>query len=115
MNYDVQLQWIRDLQHALRSVTMDGFFKAWNYVDTLYFYLCAVSVVWYLWDRRIGVRVFYILLIGFAFNQFLKGFFHLPRPCQIDPLVGLVCASSPGFPSGAAQSAAVISGVIFME
>jgi|SRR5579862_1094051 len=115
MHYEIQLQWIRALQHVLRTPWMDGFFRAWNYVDSQYFVLGAIILVWYLWDRRIGIRLFYILVIGSVFIQFLKGLFHLPRPCQIDPSVGLLCFTSFGFPSGAAQLAAVISGVLFLE
>jgi undecaprenyl-diphosphatase len=115
MNYDLQLQWIRDLQHALRSEWMDSFFIGWNYADTHYFILAMIILCWYLWNRRIGIRLFYILILGFVLNQFLKHLFHQPRPCQIDPSVAILCFTSFGFPSGAAQTAAVVSGIIFLE
>lgn len=115
MMYEVQMQWIHNLQKALRSPWMDGFFKTWDLVDTAYFSIIAITLVWYLWDRRIGIRLFYIFAIGLVLNKFLKGFFHQPRPCQVDPLVGILCYETPGFPSGAAQTAAVFTGLIFIE
>ncbi|MGE5196140.1 MAG: phosphatase PAP2 family protein [Anaerolineae bacterium] len=115
MMHEVQLQWIRNLQEALRSSWMDGFFKAWNFVDTAYFSIIAISLVWYLWDRRIGIRLFYILVISLVLNKLLKSLFDQPRPCQVDPLVGILCSASPGFPSGAAQTAAIFCGVVFIE
>ncbi len=113
--YDVQMQWIRSLQDALRSPWMDAVFKGWNYVDTAYFSLIVIALAWYLWDRRIGIRFFYILVISLVVNKVLKGAFHQPRPCQIDPLVGILCSASPGLPSGAAQSAAIYCGLVFIE
>src|SRR5689334_21912724 len=114
--YDLQLQWIRDIHHAIRSPWMDAYFKAWNYVDTLYFALLAFTLVWYLWDRRIGVRLYYLFVISVVVVQSLKVIFALPRPCHIDPLVAIVdCAPSFGFPSGGAQSAVLYAGIIFLE
>ncbi len=113
--YDVQLQWIRVLHQALRSPWMDGFFKAWDYVDTFYFTVIAVTLSWYLWDRRIGIRLFYLFIIGTLVVQSLKVVFHQPRPCQIDPLVGIVCSPSFGFPSGGSQTAAIVGGLIVLE
>ncbi len=115
MTSEVQLRWIHDLQNCLRSPWMDSFFKAWNLVDSLYFSTLVIALVWYLWDRRIGIWLFYLLIISFALNKFLKVLFHGPRPCQIDPLVGIIYSSSPGFPSGAAQSAAIYFGIVFFE
>src|SRR5438128_193342 len=113
--YDVQMQWIRALHQLLRSQWMDGFFKAWDYADTFYFSLIALTLIWYLWDRRIGIRLFYLLIIGTLVVQSLKVVFHQPRPCHIDPLVGIVCSSSYGFPSGGSQTAAIMGGLIVLE
>ena len=115
MTSEVQLRWIHDLQNCLRSPWMDSFFTAWNLVDSLYFSTLVIALVWYLWDRRIGIWLFYLLIISFALNKFLKVLFHGPRPCQIDPLVGIICSDSPGFPSGAAQSAAIYFGIVWLE
>lgn len=114
--YDVQLQWIRDIHQALRSSWMDAFFRAWSYVDTLYFALLAFTLVWYLWERRIGIRLLYLCSISFTLVNALKVLFALPRPCHIDPLVAVVsCNHSFGFPSGGAESAVIYAGIVILE
>lgn len=111
----MQLNWIHLLQNALRSPGMDAFFKAIDAVDTEYSYLIIVCLTWYLWSRRIGVRLFYVLIISWILNDLIKSYTQLPRPCQIDPLVAVVCHGSYSFPSGAAQSAAFLTGIVFIE
>lgn len=113
--YEMQLQWMRNLQNALRTPWLDGFFKSWDYVDTPYFVILIISLAWYLWDRRVGMRVFYIFVISLAMNEFLKGFFAQPRPCHVNPSIGILCHKTFGFPSGAAQTAAIVFGVVFVE
>lgn len=116
MNWHVsEMIWIRQLQGAMRSPLLDLFFLGWNFVDSLPFMLIMVSTVWYLIDRRIGVRLLYILILSAVVNGFLKAYFDMPRPCQDDPLVGLLCFTNNGFPSGAAQTAVLICGIIFKE
>ncbi len=112
---ETQLQWIRDLQSVLRSSGMDLFFKGWDHVDSAYFSITVIALVWHLWDPRLGVRLFYVLVLSLICNKILKELFQQPRPCQIDPLVGVLCSSSGGLPSGAAQTAMVLSGFVFME
>lgn len=110
-----ELEWIRELQDALRSPWLDQFFRGWNYVDSVLFSTIVIVIVWYLISRRVGVRLVYILIISGLANQILKSYFGLPRPCQIHPAVGLVCPSSLGFPSGAAQTAVLYAGILFIE
>jgi membrane-associated phospholipid phosphatase len=113
--YAIQLEWIRALHSALRSPWMDTFFIGWNYVDTYYFSLIVIILTWYLWNRHLGVKLFYLLTLSFVVNQTLKTLFHEPRPCQLDPALGLICSDSFGLPSGAAQTAALLSGFIILE
>ncbi|MES2121571.1 MAG: phosphatase PAP2 family protein [Chlamydiota bacterium] len=115
MGLETQLQWIRYLQNALRSSGMDLFFKGWDHADSAYFSITIIALVWHLWDRRLGARLFYVLVLSLICNKILKVLFQQPRPCHIDPLVGILCSNSEGFPSGAAQTAMVLSGFVFME
>ncbi len=111
----IQLEWMLKMQGLLRSSMMDAFFKTWNLVDTPGFYLLLGAVVWRLWNRRIGIQLFYTLLIGTALIILLKQLFAQPRPCHIDTSVGILCHSSYGFPSGAASSAAIVFGMALLE
>ena len=76
MYLETQLQWIRDLQAALRSPWMDGFFKVWNAVDTAYFSdpflitplsFCSISS----WRIYVLASVFlYILILSLFLINF---------------------------------------------
>lgn len=113
--HKIELQWIQGLQHSLRSPFSDTFFLTWNYVDTFPFIIILLGIVWYLIDRRIGINLFYLFLLSSITNVLLKSYFELPRPSQIDPNVGLLSFSSFGFPSGAAQTAALVAFLIWIE
>ena len=111
-----QLRWIHELQEWMRSPGMDAFFKGWaNYIDTGYFYGAAIVLVWYLLDRRVGVRLVYLFYLSLLVSVGLKYGFGVPRPCQVDPSVGLMCLKSPGFPSTSAQIGTLIFGVVLVE
>lgn len=115
-DFNQQLEWIRDIQHALRSPILDWFFIGWNYLDTLPFVMLVIIVVWTFIDKKIGVKMFFILILSGVLNKFLKGVFELPRPCHLDPSVSVwVCYPYFGFPSGAAQSAMIYLGVLLIE
>ncbi|MBS0619843.1 MAG: phosphatase PAP2 family protein [Verrucomicrobia bacterium] len=115
MNHALEMQWIQALHSALRVEWLDQFFRLWDFVDTGYFAILIITCVWYLWDRKIGIRLFYLMIFSLMFNQILKGLFEWPRPCQVDPMVGILCHPTPGFPSGAAQSAVIYAGVVILE
>lgn len=110
------MQWIHDLQNAMRSPGMDAFFKFFaNYIDSGLTYSVAILLIWYLLDRRMGIRLGYVFLCSLAMTILLKYWINLPRPCQLDPTLEVVCLRSPGFPSASAQIAAMIVGLVFIE
>lgn len=111
--HDLELAAIRSLHHMLRSSPLDFFFIAWNYVDSLPFTMAVISIVSFLIHRRIGIHLLYLMTLSHICNLSLKFFFLLPRPFQIDPEVGLLHLIYPGFPSGAAQTAAIVMGIVF--
>lgn len=116
MNIHVnELEWIKQLHNILRTSSMDTFFILWNYVDSFSFFIIFLGITWFIINRRIGIFTFYVFLLSSIVNPLLKNLFNLPRPSQIDPSVGVLNLSSPGFPSGAAQTAAIIAGIIIMN
>jgi undecaprenyl-diphosphatase len=110
-----QIYWIQRLHDVMRNPFWDQFFILWNYVDSLGFKMLVIGIVWYLINRKIGVRLFFIILLSNVVNELLKNLFHLPRPCQIDPSLGIICLKTYGFPSGAAQLAILLSGILIIE
>lgn len=113
--YPSQLKWIQQIQTLMRTYWTDQFFMGWAGVDTLYFDVVLIAVVLYLVNRKMGVKLLFILLISGLVNSLAKSYFALPRPCQMDAYVGLYCPSSYGFPSGAAQNAILFAGIVFHE
>lgn len=105
LEYTQQLQWISSLQETLRSPYLDLFFKGMNYIDTPYFLMVLVGSLISFKSRKLALKIAFIFMLSGLFSSQLKNLFHQPRPCQLDPSVGLICYSSYGLPSGAAQSA----------
>ncbi len=70
------------------------------------FFIIAIVVVYWLFDRKIGMRIGILLLVSNGFNAILKLAFHAPRPFWIDPRVqAMADEPSFGFPSGHTQNA----------
>lgn len=113
--YLIQLEWIKQLQSVLRTPFTDALFMFLNYFDSLGFSLLLIITVSYLVDRKIGFRLFYILILSSFFANFFKNIFQLPRPCQMVPSLGLLCDSSYGLPSGGAMLATILFGVVWTE
>lgn len=66
-------------------------------------------------NRTLGLRFLALLLLSGIVNAFLKSFFEEPRPCWLDPSLQVFsCPKNNGFPSGAAQSAVIVPGLIIM-
>lgn len=111
MNFhEMELEWIRNLHAFLRGPWVDSFFRYWDFVDSGWFIILFVGAITYLFSRKEGIPLLFIFLIAAIANSLLKHYFSLPRPCHIDPSVGLLCHRSFGFPSGAAQTATIIAG-----
>ncbi len=110
-----ELSWIQSIQDAIRGPVLDRFFVGMNSLDSAGFAFLVVTVVWYLINRRIGIKLLYILILSAVINRTLKLHLDFPRPCHLIAPLGLLCPSSPGLPSGAAQTAILYAGVLFLE
>lgn len=70
------------------------------------FFIIAIVVIYWLFDRRIGMRIGILLLVSNGINAILKLAFHAPRPFWIDTHVqAMTDEPSFGFPSGHTQNA----------
>jgi membrane-associated phospholipid phosphatase len=89
---------------AIRSAFLDNIIIFLNSCDTIPFYLLLITLCWYAYDQKCGVRLFILFIISLAVNSFCKEVFEQPRPFAIDPSLGILHSSSFGFPSGGAQN-----------
>jgi membrane-associated phospholipid phosphatase len=96
----------------IRSPFLDFAMKLITVMGNEGFYLMALPILFWCWDREIGVRLGVLLLLSALLNLDLKHFFHLPRPFIKDPTVQVIMAYDYSFPSGHAQVAMVFWGFI---
>ncbi len=109
--YSVQLELIKAFQQ-IRNPVIDGFFKFIGLIDTPSFFFILILVVWIGYHWKMGLRLTYIMVLSGLVNYALKQLFELPRPFHLDPTVGVIQVSGYGFPSGAAQSAILLPGIL---
>jgi undecaprenyl-diphosphatase len=102
------IHWI----HQFRSPLLDMFFKFLNFFDTIEAFLLFIPIIWMSKGWKTGLKLFYIVLISFCVNQTLKEFFLSPRPFHLDASLKVIHISGFGFPSAAAQTTALMSGLL---
>lgn len=109
-----ELVLIKKLQ-IIRTPFLDYFLKAVTLFDEqpLLFFM-GIGLIYGV-NRTLGLRFLALLLLSGIVNAFLKSFFEEPRPCWLDPSLQVFsCPKNNGFPSGAAQSAVIVPGLIIM-
>lgn len=109
-----ELDLIKEIQH-FRSPLFDTFFVFCNFIDTIYFSVLLLLLIWLSGKRHIATKMAIVLALSYLTNKVLKYSFGLPRPFNLDPSVGILTATTPGFPSGAAQTSVIICGIILYE
>jgi membrane-associated phospholipid phosphatase len=107
----MELEIIRYI-HQIRTPILDQFFTFLDYFDRIEFFFVLIPIVWLWFGWKWGLRLFYILLLSFFTNQFLKEFFALPRPFHVDPSLGVIQVKGFGFPSGTGQNVILLSGIL---
>ncbi len=87
--------------------------KMFSFLGTEDFYVLAFPIVYWSFDAALGLRVGVMMLLSSGVNTIFKFAFHAPRPYWVNTDVQTYAAeSSFGFPSGHAQSAMSIWGMV---
>jgi membrane-associated phospholipid phosphatase len=95
------------------SPALDFPFKALTFLGDETFYLVFMPLIYWCIDRRLGSRLFLLLLFSAYINAVAKVLFDQPRPFNYDPrILSIVPASEGGMPSGHTQNAVVIWGYL---
>jgi len=96
---------------SFRNPLLDGVFTGFTLLGEEEFYLVFLPLMFWCISRPIGLRLGIIFLLNDYANGFLKDLFASPRP--FDPRIAVLREeTSPGFPSGHAQNAAVLWGYL---
>jgi len=89
------------------------FFQGITFLGNTEFYILFMPVLFWCIDTSLGIRIGIMLLVSGGINSLLKFSFQWPRPFWVTPKVhNLAEASGFGFPSGHAQNAAGIWGLV---
>jgi hypothetical protein len=110
---DAILSWGLDLVRSIQTIanpTMTFVMKALSTLGTEWFYMAALSLVYWCVDRRRGMRIGVVFLFSNFLNLWIKTIFAQPRPFQLDPSVGMASEVTYGLPSNHAQGAVVFWG-----
>lgn len=110
MSHLSELQIIHFIQ-KFRNPVFDNFFKFLDFFDRPEFFFVLIPAFWLGKDWKWGLRLFYVLFLNTLINRSLKEFFLSPRPFNIDPSLGIIHVGGYGFPSGAAQTVILLSGI----
>jgi membrane-associated phospholipid phosphatase len=88
-------------------------FQAITFLGSTQFYILFMPVLFWCIDTALGIRIGIMLLVSGGINNLLKFSFQWPRPFWVTPQVhNLTEATGFGFPSGHAQTAAGIWGLM---
>lgn len=89
------------------------FWKTLSFLGSEEFYLLIMPALIWCGDAALGLRVGVLFLLSANLNGAAKLFFHAPRPAWLDSkIVTLATENSFGFPSGHAQNAMAVWGLL---
>ncbi len=111
MSHLLELQIIQSIQEY-RNSFLDAFFKFLDLFDRKEFFFVLIPTFWLGKNWKAGFKLFYILFLSSFINHALKEFFASPRPFHLDPSLGVIPITGYGFPSGAAQTVILLSGIL---
>ena len=94
---------------SFSSPFLDALLTAATLLGEEEFYLVFLPLIYWCFDKRIGIRLAYAFLLSSCLNLFIKYLFDIPRPD--DPRIRVLLKEiTPSFPSGHAQGAVVTWG-----
>lgn len=109
--YLFDLNIIKSIQ-SFRNDFLDEFFKFMNFFDTPIFYYLLLASVAVSCKNKTVFKIFFVFLFSFIINYSLKNIFMLPRPFHQNASLEVIFVKGYGFPSGATQSAVVLSSLL---
>ncbi|MDF1499425.1 MAG: phosphatase PAP2 family protein [Anaerolineales bacterium] len=112
---DAMLEWGIPIIEWLQSLGawLEPVMQFFTFLGTENFYLLILPVFLWWIDVRLGIRIGLALLVSAVFNGILKVLFGLPRPYWVsDDIQAFSSETSFGLPSGHAQNAIVIWGLL---
>jgi len=108
---NVGINWIVALQGLGGWLTLP--MKFFSFLGTEEFYMLVLPVLYWCINSSLGIQVAFILMVSGGVNEAFKMAFHGPRPYWYSSQVkGLAAETSFGVPSGHAQNAISVWGIM---
>jgi undecaprenyl-diphosphatase len=108
---DTMIQWglyfIESIQQT-QIPFFTPFFRVFTFLGSEIFYLIFFPSLLWCVNYQLGIRIGLLFLVSVYFNSLLKILFQQPRPFEFFPSLQLTYAEGFGFPSGHAQSSALV-------
>jgi len=96
---------------SFSSPFLDRLFTAATFLGEKEFYLIFLPLIYWCFNKRVGIRLAYAFLLSSYLNLFIKDLFGIPRPD--DSRIRLLRhETTPSFPSGHAQGSVVTWGYL---
>lgn len=105
------LRWLA----AHRSPPLDLFFLAASDLGSSIAYVALVPIVWWAVSFKLGARIAVALVLSVSLNALVKEAVALPRPFVASDVPPLRRPNDYSFPSGHAQAAAVVWGLLALH
>jgi membrane-associated phospholipid phosphatase len=101
--------WLQENSNGLFDVLA----QVLHFMGSSAFYLVVLSLMYWSFDKRLGLRVLFALLLGSLLNALLKELFQEPRPFQLHPgqVTALVEQDGYAFPSGHVMQVVIVWGM----
>ncbi|MDR2020459.1 MAG: phosphatase PAP2 family protein [Treponema sp.] len=96
------LDLIKHIQ-LMESPPLTALIRILTWGGSVFFFIPVLLFIIWCADEKKGLRLGLLLLFSAWLNFFLKDLFQQPRPCQLDPSVGLSPEPGYGLPSAHAQ------------
>jgi membrane-associated phospholipid phosphatase len=107
--------WGLELIHrvqAFRAPSLDLAFRAITFLGNEEFFLLMFPFLYWCLDSRLGFRLGVLFFVSGYLNFALKGILAQPRPFDLEAGINLIRETGYGLPSGHAQSAVVLWGLL---
>jgi membrane-associated phospholipid phosphatase len=105
------VNWIVAIQSL--GAWLEAPMKFFSFLGTEDFFLLVLPLVYWCIDARVGMRLGFILITSFSVNSIFKTLFAGPRPYWVsDKVFAYAAETSFGVPSGHAQNAVAVWGIL---
>jgi membrane-associated phospholipid phosphatase len=107
---EIGIAFIQQLQTL--SPTLDPLMEFLSFLGTFYFMMFFIPLIYWLFDKRTGLNLLFLLLITGTLTDYFKQLLHQPRPYWLGEVQELASESAYGLPSAHASNTLALFGYL---